>query len=290
MSRKRRNNARNTSENRGSSRRKAIPLITPPKRISKWGRSEITARTPNQPRYIQAIKDNDLTICVGPAGTGKTYVAVAMAMLGMKDELYESITIARPMVDAGESTGFLPGTIHDKLAPYLRPIYNQIAKFVDKETITRWINEGKIDVVAFAHMRGLTFENSFVIGDECQNATEAQLDMLVTRFGESSKMVISGDCTQSDLGSYDRGYLQELALDIAPRMRRMGSDTAVVELNHSDIIRHKLVKEFVLAKKESKDEKESSKNSSSECRLPTNGDSQLEESRNIVDDKPTVSD
>ena len=286
MSRKRRNNAKNTN---AYGKKKVVPLYAPPKPVVKYHKSVVSGRTPNQHTYIRAIQDNDLTICVGPAGTGKTYIAVAMAMLGMKDDLYDRITITRPMVQAGEDTGFLPGDMHDKLAPYLRPIYDEIAYFVDKSTIARWIDEGRIDVVPFAFMRGRTFKDTFVIGDECQNASEEQLDMLVTRFGESSKMVISGDFTQSDLKFYGKSALQVLADDIAPRMIRMGSDTAVVELTEVDIVRHKLVKEFVLAKKEYRDEKESSKNSGSECGLLPDGNSQLEESNNIVDGESDLS-
>lgn len=276
MSRKRRNNARNTENNRGQSRKKTIPLLqVPPKPVSRFIRTEISGKTPNQKVYIQAIQENDLTVCVGPAGTGKTFIATAMALLGMRDGLYDKITITRPMVQAGEDTGFLPGDMHAKLAPYLRPVYDTIRKFVDGATIKRWIDEEKIDIVPFAYMRGLTLENTFVVGDECQNATEEQLDMLVTRFGDCSKMVICGDCTQSDL-KFGRGALHLLAVDIAPRMIRFGSNTAVVELQESDIVRHKLVREFVLAKKESKDEKGSSKNSSPERRLHPDGGSELE--------------
>jgi phosphate starvation-inducible PhoH-like protein len=247
-----------------SRKRQKLQKIKPPKQgHDVYLKQGVTARTKHQKEYIKSINRNKLTICTGPAGTGKTYIASALALMGMKNDLYDQIIITRPMVQAGEETGFLPGGIESKLKPYLKPIYDEMRHFIDIATIKRWLAEEKIEIVPFAYMRGRNFHHSFIIADECQNATKEQLKMLVTRYGVGSKLVLSGDFTQSDLPVEKAGGLRWLVDKIAPRMIRNGSSTGVVELDNTDIVREQLVEDFVLAIQEEEDEKKASKNPSS---------------------------
>jgi phosphate starvation-inducible PhoH-like protein len=167
--------------------------------VIKTKKKTITPRTPNQAAYLQAIRDNEMVFGVGPAGTGKTYLAVAMAVAMYLEGKVERLVFCRPAVEAGESLGFLPGDMKDKVDPYLRPIYDAMHDMLPLDIITKKIELGEIEVAPLAFMRGRTLSNAFVILDEAQNTTTTQMKMLLTRMGESSRMVINGDITQTDL-------------------------------------------------------------------------------------------
>jgi phosphate starvation-inducible PhoH-like protein len=167
--------------------------------VIKTKKKTITPRTPNQAKYLQAIMDNEMVFGVGPAGTGKTYLAVAMAVAMYLEGKVERLVFCRPAVEAGESLGFLPGDMKDKVDPYLRPIYDAMHDMLPLDIITKKIEMGEIEVAPLAFMRGRTLSNAFVILDEAQNTTCTQMKMLLTRMGESSRMVINGDITQTDL-------------------------------------------------------------------------------------------
>lgn len=245
-------------------KRQKLSQIKPPTpKTDVYLKQAVKGRTKNQNRYIRSIKRNKMTICTGPAGTGKTYIASALALMGMKNEEYDQIIITRPMVQAGEDTGFLPGGIESKLRPYLKPIYDEMRHFIDISTIKRWLAEEKIEIVPFAYMRGRNFHHAFVIADECQNAEKNQLKMLVTRFGVGSKLVLSGDFTQTDLPVEKAGGLEWLVNDIVPRMIDNGSQSGIVQLDATDIVREQLVEEFVHAVEEDEYEKKASKGASS---------------------------
>lgn len=217
---------------------------------SVYLKNNLVARTNGQKHYIRAINENKLVVCLGPAGTGKTYIAVAKAILGLHEKLYERIVITRPMVQAGERTGFLPGDILDKLQPYLQPIYDEMRHYISSADIQNWLNQSIIEIVPFAYMRGRNFHHSFVIADECQNATEEQLFMLATRYCTGSKFILTGDFTQSDLPYSKRGALQNLAnyINEVP-------EVSIVTLTEEDIVRDKLVEDIVIARKNYYDKK-----------------------------------
>ena len=165
----------------------------------------VSAKTENQRTYIKAIINNKVTFCVGPAGTGKTHIATAMAIYGLLHGDYKRIILTRPLVQAGEDTGFLPGDVRKKLHPYMLPIYDEIERYVSHQDLQRLMNENTIEVIPFAFMRGRNFHDSFIIADECQNASDKQIKMLLTRIGNDSKMVLTGDHSQSDLPTHEQG-------------------------------------------------------------------------------------
>ena len=202
----------------------------------------IAAKTDNQRNYVQAIRQNDVVFGVGPAGTGKTYLAMAMAVDALMRHQIKRIVLVRPAVEAGERLGFLPGDMAEKVNPYLRPLYDALYDMVDIERAQRWMTQGTIEVAPLAFMRGRTLNSAFVILDEAQNATIEQMKMFLTRLGFESKAVITGDLTQTDLGS-DRPSGLKHALNILDNI----DGIAINRFNEKDIVRHPLVQKIVLA-------------------------------------------
>ena len=195
-------------------------------------------KTAGQKRYIDAIRRNTITFGVGPAGTGKTYLAMAMAVAALKRKEVARIVLVRPVVEAGESLGYLPGTLQEKLDPYIRPLYDALFDMTDMERGNALIEQGIIEIAPLAFMRGRTMNNAFVILDEAQNTTPDQMKMFLTRLGFSSKFVITGDVTQRDL-------LGVNGLDVARRVLDGIDDIAFVDLGRNDIVRHSLVARIV---------------------------------------------
>lgn len=203
---------------------------------------KIKPRTPGQAVYVDAIRAHDLTFATGPAGCGKTYLAVAMAVEALRAGSIRKIVLVRPAVEAGESLGFLPGDLRAKLNPYLRPLMDALGEMVDYNQARGLMEQDIIEVIPLAYMRGRTLSDAFIILDEAQNTTVAQMKMFLTRMGENSKMVVSGDATQLDL---PRGVVSGLH-DAIRRLSRIDA-IATVRLNASDIVRHKLVQRIVEA-------------------------------------------
>ena len=205
----------------------------------------ITPRTQGQARYIQSIREHDITFAIGPAGTGKTYLAVAVAVEALKHHQIRKIVLVRPAVEAGESLGFLPGDLHAKINPYLRPLLDALHEMVDYDQMKRYMEQDVIEVVPLAYMRGRTLNESFIILDEAQNTTIAQMKMFLTRMGQGSKIVISGDTTQIDLPRPSASGL----IDAVARLRDIPG-VNIVQLNKTDIVRHRLVQDIVRAYEE----------------------------------------
>lgn len=202
----------------------------------------IRAKTFRQRQYIQAIRSHDLTFCIGPAGTGKTYLAAVMAIQALLSNQYERLILTRPAVEAGERLGFLPGDLQQKIDPYLRPLYDALYEFVEPEKIGGLMERGIIEVAPIAYMRGRTLNNAFVIIDEAQNTTPAQMKMLLTRLGFKSKMVVTGDLTQTDLPMH-----QESGLAMAQKILKPIESIAFCNLSKGDVVRHSLVQKIVEA-------------------------------------------
>jgi phosphate starvation-inducible PhoH-like protein len=201
---------------------------------------QIRPRTIGQARYIEAISAHDLVLCCGPAGTGKTYLAVAMAVAALKCEAVRKIVLVRPAVEAGESLGFLPGDLQAKINPYLRPLMDALHEMMDHDLISRYSEEDLIEMIPLAYMRGRTLNEAFIILDEAQNTTIAQMKMFLTRMGTGSKIVVSGDVTQIDLPPKSQSGLVDAFL------RLEGLDgIASVKLTTADIVRHPLVQRIV---------------------------------------------
>jgi phosphate starvation-inducible PhoH-like protein len=203
---------------------------------------EIRPRTPGQAKYVDAMQNNELVFGVGPAGTGKTYLAVAMAVQALKNQLVRKIVLVRPAVEAGESLGFLPGDLQAKINPYLRPLLDAIHEMVGYDQVQQLVQRDVIEVCPLAYMRGRTLNESFIILDEAQNTTIAQMKMFLTRMGESSKIVVSGDPTQIDLPPRTKSGL----IDALDRLSHI-EGVAITELTSGDIVRHRLVSEIVNA-------------------------------------------
>ena len=216
----------------------------PPIELQFAGRP-VRPRTEGQARYVAAIHDHDLVFCVGPAGTGKTYLAVAMAVQALKQEIIRKIVLVRPAVEAGESLGFLPGDLQAKINPYLRPLLDALREMMDYDQIKRYTEQDLIEMIPLAYMRGRTLNEAFVILDEAQNTTVAQMKMFLTRMGLGTKMVVSGDTTQVDLPSHTRSGL----VDAVHRLQGIDGFCQVT-LNNKDIVRHRLVQEIVRAYEE----------------------------------------
>src|SRR6185295_12176726 len=189
----------------------------PPAIEMHHARRTVRARTPGQARYIEAMREHDLVFCVGPAGTGKTYLAVAMAVQALKQEAIRKLVLVRPAVEAGESLGFLPGDLQAKINPYLRPLLDALREMMDYEQIKRYTEQDLIEMIPLAYMRGRTLNEAFVILDEAQNTTVAQMKMSLTRMGLGTKMVVSGDTTQVDLPTNTRNGL----IDAIHRLQRI---------------------------------------------------------------------
>jgi phosphate starvation-inducible PhoH-like protein len=202
----------------------------------------IAAKTFRQRQYIQAIRTHDLTFCIGPAGTGKTFLAAVVAVQALLANDCERLILTRPAVEAGERLGFLPGDLQQKVNPYLRPLYDALYEFLDPEKIPNLMERGVIEVAPLAYMRGRTLNNAFVILDEAQNTTPAQMKMVLTRLGFKSRMVVTGDVTQTDLPHY-----QESGLAIAERILSKVEGVAFCHLTKSDVVRHPLVQRIVAA-------------------------------------------
>lgn len=202
----------------------------------------VTPKTPGQKEYIEAIKDYDITFAIGPAGTGKTYLAVAMAVNALKKQIVSRIILTRPAVEAGESLGFLPGTLHEKITPYLRPMYDALYDMLEADTLENYIEKGIIEVAPLAYMRGRTLNGSFIILDEAQNSTPEQMKMFLTRLGFDSKTVITGDITQSDL---PKGKISGLVN--AQSVLSQIEGIKFIQLTQSDVVRHALVQDIIKA-------------------------------------------
>ncbi len=200
----------------------------------------IKARTPNQLKMVESISQNDMLFSIGPAGTGKTYTAVALAVKALKNKEVRKIILTRPAVEAGENLGFLPGDLKEKLDPYLQPLYDALDDMIAPEKLSYYLQNRIIQIAPLAFMRGRTLDNAFVILDEAQNATENQLKMFLTRMGRTAKFVITGDITQIDLPKH-----QPSGLPQAQKLLKGVKGVDFVELDGNDIIRHKLVKSIL---------------------------------------------
>lgn len=206
---------------------------------------KVVARTHNQRRLVEASFDNDMVFSVGPAGTGKTYTAVALAVRALKNKEVRKIILTRPAVEAGENLGFLPGDLKEKLDPYLQPLYDALRDMIPSEKLEDYIEHNVVQIAPLAFMRGRTLDNAFVILDEAQNATEGQIKMFLTRMGKSAKFIINGDPSQVDLPrNQNSGLIKALAV-----LREI-EGIAVVELDENDVIRHRLVKRIIKAFKQ----------------------------------------
>jgi phosphate starvation-inducible PhoH-like protein len=209
--------------------------------VSNRGRS-IRPKTANQKRYVDAIEEHTITFGIGPAGTGKTYLAMAKAVSALRAKKVNRIILTRPAVEAGEHLGFLPGTLNEKIDPYLRPLFDALHDMIDMETIPRMMQSGIIEVAPLAYMRGRTLNDAFIILDEAQNTTPEQMKMFLTRLGFGSKMVITGDVTQIDLPNGQHSGLR-IVRDILNGI----DDIAFLELTADDVVRHRLIGDIVKA-------------------------------------------
>lgn len=203
---------------------------------------DIRAKTFRQRQYIQAIRTHDLIFCTGPAGTGKTYLAAIIALQALLTDQYERLILTRPAVEAGERLGFLPGDLQQKVNPYLRPLYDALYELIDPEKAANLMERGIIEVAPIAYMRGRTLNNSFIILDEAQNTTPAQMKMVLTRLGFRSRMVVTGDTTQTDLPPN-----QTSGLSLALRILKNVEGIAFTEFSQADVVRHSLVQRIVAA-------------------------------------------
>ena len=199
-------------------------------------------KTLGQKKYVESIRTNTVTLGIGPAGTGKTYLAVAMAVQAFKAHEINRIILTRPAVEAGEKLGFLPGDLQNKVDPYLRPLYDALFDMLGAETFQKYQEKGNIEVAPLAYMRGRTLDDSFIILDEAQNTTPEQMKMFLTRLGFNSKAVITGDITQIDLPDSKKSGLIE-----AQRVLREVEDIAIVTFTEKDVVRHKIVQDIIKA-------------------------------------------
>lgn len=202
----------------------------------------VKPKTLGQKKYIDAIENNTITFGIGPAGTGKTYLAVAMAVRAFRDEQVSRIVLTRPAVEAGEKLGFLPGDLQDKVDPYLRPFYDAMFDMMGPENFQRNMEKGCIEVAPLAYMRGRTLDDSFIILDEAQNTTPEQMKMFLTRLGFNSKAIVTGDVTQIDLPNAGKSGLIE-----AVKVLKNVEDIAIMKLTEKDVVRHKLVQDIITA-------------------------------------------
>ena len=213
-----------------------------PKNILLYGNKGkiIRSRTVNQYKMVQSIAKDDLLFAIGPAGSGKTYTAVALAVRALKEKQVQKIILTRPAVEAGENLGFLPGDLKEKLDPYLQPLYDALRDMIPTEKLAEYLDSGVIQIAPLGFMRGRTLDKAFVILDEGQNTTESQLKMFLTRMGRSAKFIVTGDVTQIDLPKNQKSGLK-LALDLFKNQKGIN----IVKLNEDDVIRHPLVKVII---------------------------------------------
>jgi len=202
----------------------------------------VRARTSNQKKMVALAEKNDIIFAIGPAGTGKTYTAVALAVRALKNKAVKKIILTRPAVEAGESLGFLPGDLKEKIDPYLRPLYDALDDMIPAEKLSYYMTNRVIEIAPLAYMRGRTLDNSFIILDEAQNATDLQIKMFLTRIGASAQAIITGDLTQIDLPKN-----QQSGLERATRILRNIEGIGHVELDEEDVVRHRLVKAIIRA-------------------------------------------
>ena len=217
---------------------------------------QIKARTRNQVKMVNAARTNDIVFAIGPAGTGKTYTAVAIAVLALKEREIRRIILTRPAVEAGENLGFLPGDLKEKIDPYLRPLYDALEDMIPNDKLKSMVESRTVEIAPLAFMRGRTLDNCYVILDEAQNSTDLQLKMFLTRMGPNAKLIITGDLTQIDLPRK-----QQSGLGKALRLLKNIKGIAQIQLDTDDVVRHRLVKEIVHAyDRESECEKDSESN------------------------------
>ena len=228
-------------ENNNSSRNIEYIIKTPKK--------SVIPRSEKQKNYVRALKENEIIISAGPAGTGKTFLAVAVALTMLLEKKIEKIILSRPAVEAGERLGFLPGDMREKVDPYLRPLYDSLYDLLDFEKIQKKIEVGDIEIAPLAFMRGRTLKNSFAILDEAQNATDTQIKMFLTRIGENSKIVINGDPSQIDLPNKSLSGLNR-----SKKLLGHLKEISVVDFDHSDVVRHPLVSKIVKAYSDQKND------------------------------------
>jgi len=203
---------------------------------------KIFPKTINQKEYVKSIQNNDLVFGIGPAGTGKTYLAVALAILALKEKSVSRIILTRPVVEAGESLGFLPGDIQAKVNPYFRPLYDALNEMLDYENYQKYIEKNIIEIAPLAYMRGRTLNDSFIILDEAQNTSPEQLKMFLTRLGENSKAVVTGDLTQIDLPSHKKSGLTDIE-----KILKSIKGIKFIHFNKNDVVRHDLVQKIIEA-------------------------------------------
>ena len=218
--------------------------------IIKTPKKSVIPRSEKQKKYVRALRDSEIIISSGPAGTGKTYLAVAIALTMLLDKKIDRIILSRPAVEAGERLGFLPGDMREKVDPYLRPLYDALYDLLDFEKIQKRIEIGDIEIAPLAFMRGRTLKNSFAILDEAQNATDTQIKMFLTRIGENSKIVINGDPSQIDLPNKSLSGLRR-SKEILGHL----NEISVIDFDHTDVVRHPLVSKIVKAYSDQNSEK-----------------------------------
>ncbi|MBD1172049.1 PhoH family protein [Pelagibacterales bacterium SAG-MED05] len=221
------------------------------KQLIKTPRKSVIARSENQSDYIKALKENDIVMSLGPAGTGKSFLAVSVAVTLLMEKKIERVILSRPAVEAGEKLGFLPGDMKEKVDPYLRPLYDALYELFGANKIDKRIETGEIEIAPLAFMRGRTLKNCFAILDEAQNATETQIKMFLTRIGENSKLVVNGDPSQIDLVNKAQSGLIK-SKDILKELKEI----KIIEFDHTDVVRHPLVSKIIRAyQKKSTDDK-----------------------------------
>jgi len=216
--------------------------VQPLEEVIKTPKRSVIPRSKKQKEYVRSLKTNQITISLGPAGTGKTYLAVAVALTMLLEKKVERIILSRPAVEAGERLGFLPGDMKDKIDPYLRPLYDSLYDLLDYDIIQRKIESGAIEIAPLAFMRGRTLKNSFAILDEAQNATETQIKMFLTRIGENSKLVINGDPSQVDLPNKNQSGLIKSQVIL-----KSIKEISIINFDHQDVMRHPLVTKIIEA-------------------------------------------
>jgi len=217
-------------------------IVQPLEEVIKTPKRSVIPRSQKQKEYVKALKTNQIIMSLGPAGTGKTYLAVAVALTMLLEKKVQRIILSRPAVEAGERLGFLPGDMKEKIDPYLRPLYDSLNDLVDYNIIQRKIESGEIEIAPLAFMRGRTLKNAFAILDEAQNATQTQIKMFLTRIGENSKLVVNGDPTQIDLPNKNQSGLIQ-----SQNILKNIKEISIINFDHKDVIRHPLVTKIVEA-------------------------------------------